>query len=215
MVILYKNRINVQIQQIEREKTIMLHHFFAHMNRMKFINRWGLMRNTTTENDMEHTMQAAMVAHALAVIGNVRYQKSYNQEHIMALALYHDASEVITGDLPTPIKYYNPQIKKEYSKLEELAKDKLLSMLPADVRETYHPLIKPDETTKEWKVVKAADRICAYLKCVEEKKAGNREFDSAAQSVLDSIQALNMPEVRDFMLEFVPGFGMTLDEISE
>ena len=113
----------------------MEHHFFAYINRMKFIQRWGLMRNTLPENDMEHALQTAMIAHAIAVMGNVRYQKHYNAEYIMALAMYHDASEVITGDLPTPIKHHNPAIKTEYNKLEDIAAQKLISMLPADLRE--------------------------------------------------------------------------------
>ncbi len=192
----------------------MHHHFFAYMNRMKYISRWGLMRNTMRENDMEHAMQAAMIAHALAVIGNTRYQKKYDTGRIMALALYHDASEVITGDLPTPIKHNNPTINEEYGKLEELAKEKLLSMLPQDIIPVYQNLIKQDESTEEWRIVKAADRICAYIKCLEEKKAGNQEFDNASYSVRSAIDKIDLPEVKDFMRECVPGFAMTLDEIS-
>lgn len=192
----------------------MHHHFYAYLSRMKYINRWGLMRNTLPENDMEHALQTAMVAHALAVIANTRYEKHYDAGYVMALALYHDGSEVITGDLPTPVKHNNPAIKQEYGKLEEIANDKLLSMLPPDLVPAYTPLIKHDETTDEWKLVKAADRICAYIKCVEEKKAGNLEFENASYSIRRSIDKIDLPEVRDFMRECVPGFGMTLDEIS-
>lgn len=192
----------------------MHHHFFAYMSRMKYINRWGLMRNTLPENDMEHALQAAMIAHALAVIANTRYGGHYNEGQVMALALYHDASEVITGDLPTPVKHNNPMIRQEYAKLETVANKKLLSMLPADIRPSYEPLIQHDETTPEWRLVKAADRICAYIKCLEEKKAGNQEFENAAYSVRCSIDRIDLPEVRDFMRECVPGFSMTLDEIS-
>ena len=193
----------------------MEHHFFAYINRMKFIQRWGLMRNTLPENDMEHALQTAMIAHAIAVMGNVRYQKHYNAEYIMALAMYHDASEVITGDLPTPIKHHNPAIKTEYNKLEIIAAQKLISMLPPDLREYYTPLIAHDETTDEWKLVKAADRICAYIKCLEERKSGNLEFESARKSVKKFLDQVDLPEVQDFMSQCVPGFAMTLDEISE
>ena len=193
----------------------MEHHFFAYISRMKFIQRWGLMRNTLPENDMEHALQTAMFAHAIAVIGVERYHRVYNPEHIMALALYHDGAEVITGDLPTPIKHHNPAIKLEYNKLEEIAADKLLSMLPNDLRPAYAPLIRHDETTDEWAIVKAADKICAYIKCLEERKAGNLEFEQARKATKKSIDRLGLPEVQDFMSEFVPGFSMTLDEISE
>lgn len=193
----------------------MEHHFFAYINRMKFIQRWGLMRNTLPENDMEHALQTAMIAHAIAVMGNVRYQKHYNAEYVMALAMYHDASEVITGDLPTPIKHHNPAIKTEYNKLEIIAAQKLISMLPPDLREYYAPLIAHDESTDEWKLVKAADRICAYIKCLEERKSGNLEFESARKSVKKFLDQVDLPEVQDFMSQCVPGFAMTLDEISE
>ena len=193
----------------------MEHHFFAYISRMKFIQRWGLMRNTIPENDMEHALQTAMFAHAIAIIGVERYHKVYNPEHIMALALYHDGCEVITGDLPTPIKHHNPAIKMEYNKLEEIAADKLLSMLPNDLRPAYAPLIRHDETTDEWAIVKAADKICAYIKCLEERKAGNLEFEQARKTTKKSLDRLGLPEVEDFMKEFVPGFSMTLDEISE
>ena len=193
----------------------MEHHFFAYINRMKFIQRWGLMRNTMLENDMEHALQTAMIAHAIAVMGNVRYNRGYNAEHIMALAMYHDASEVITGDLPTPIKHHNPAIKTEYSKLEDIAAQKLISMLPPDLREYYTPLIAHDESTEEWRIVKAADRICAYIKCLEERKSGNQEFESARKSVKKFLDQIDLDEVQDFMMECIPGFAMTLDEISE
>ena len=192
----------------------MLHHFFAYMNRMKYIRRWGLMRNTKIENDMEHAFQTAMIAHCIALLGNARYEKQYDAEHIAVLGMYHDASEVITGDLPTPIKHHNPAIKKEYHKLESIAQKRLLTMLPADIMLEYEPLIEPDEKSDEWKIVKAADKISAYIKCMEERSAGNREFVQAEETTLASIRAIPLPEVQDFMDEFVPGFGMSLDEIS-
>ena len=129
--------------------------------------------------------------------------------------MYHDASEVITGDLPTPVKHHNPAIRQEYNKLEEIAAQKLISMLPADLRDYYAPLIAHDETTDEWKIVKAADRICAYIKCLDERKAGNMEFEQARKAVKKSIDQIDIPEAQDFMSECVPGFSLTLDEISE
>lgn len=192
----------------------MAHHFFAYMNRMKYIRRWGLMRNTQVENDMEHSLQTAMIAHGIALLGNKRFGRAYDAEHIMALAIYHDASEVITGDLPTPIKHNNPIIKDEYHRLESIANQRLLDTLPEDLREEYALLIDTDETTAEWKVVKAADRISAYIKCVEERKAGNREFIEAEMSTLAAIRATDLPEVQAFMEIFSPGFALSLDEIS-
>ena len=192
----------------------MPHHFFAYMNRMKLIRRWSLMRNTQTENDMEHSFQTAMIAHAIALLGNARYRRNYDAEHIALLGMYHDASEVITGDLPTPVKHNNPAIKNEYHKLEAIAQKRLLTMLPADIMPDYEPLIEPDEASDAWRIVKAADKISAYIKCVEERKAGNREFINAETATLTSIRAITLPEVQDFMEEFVPGFAMSLDEIS-
>ena len=192
----------------------MAYHFFAYMNRMKYIRRWGLMRNTQVENDMEHSLQTAMIAHGIALIGNKRFDREYDAEHIMALAVFHDASEVITGDLPTPIKHNNPVIKDEYHRLESIANQRLLSTLPEDLREEYMPLIEADENTPEWKIVKAADRISAYIKCVEERKAGNREFVEAEMSTLAAIRADALPEVQMFMEQFAPGFALSLDEIS-
>lgn len=192
----------------------MAYHFFAYMNRMKYIRRWGLMRNTQVENDMEHSLQTAMIAHGIALIGIKRFDREYDAEHIMALAVYHDASEVITGDLPTPIKHNNPVIKDEYHRLESIANQRLLATLPEDLREEYIPLIDADENTPEWKIVKAADRISAYIKCVEERKAGNREFIEAEMSTLAAIRADALPEVQVFMEQFAPGFALSLDEIS-
>ena len=188
--------------------------FFAYLNRLKLIRRWGLMRNTVPENDMEHSMQCAMIAHGLAALARERHGRDVNPETVLSLALYHDAGEVITGDLPTPVKYKNPEIKGAYKRIEAMASEQLLSMLPPDLAPAYEPLIRHDETTEEWRLVKAADRICAYIKCVEEKKAGNMEFENAGYSVRRSIEKIDLPEVKDFMRECVPGFGMTLDEIS-
>lgn len=192
----------------------MAHHFFAYLSRMRLITRWGLMRNTFQENDMEHAMQCAMIAHALALIGSRRYGKSYQADRVMALALYHDASEVLTGDMPTPVKHNNQALKEEYRKIERVAAKRLLAMLPEDLRGSYQPLIEQDTATPEWRLVKAADRICAYIKCLEEAKMGNMEFREAQAGIEASIHAIDLEEVRDFMREFAPGFSMTLDQIS-
>lgn len=192
----------------------MEHHFFAYMSRMRFIHRWGLMRNTLPENDLEHAAQTAMMAHAIAVIGVRRHGRTYDPQYIMALAMYHDASEVITGDMPTPVKHNNPIIKEEYRKLEKAAEKRLLSMLPEDLQADFFPLIDHDEASEEWRIVKAADKISAYVKCLEEKKSGNKEFDKASKTIKKSIEKIDLPEVQDFMAEFVPGFALTLDEIS-
>lgn len=192
-----------------------MYHFYAYLNRLRLIRRWGLMRNTVPENDMEHSMQAALIAHGLATLGRVRFQKDVNPEHVLALALYHDVGEVITGDLPTPVKYKNPDIETAYKRIEALACDQLTGMLPDDLQGEYKPYIDPDTGSYEWKLVKAADRICAYLKCVEEEKAGNREFDQAKITIRKSIDQNPLPEVRAFMQEFVPSFSLSLDELSK
>ena len=189
--------------------------FFAYLNRLKLIQRWGLMRNTIPENDMEHSMQCAMIAHALAVLANTRHGNTLDPETVTTLALYHDVGEVLTGDLPTPVKYKNAEIKKAYKTIEAMANKQLLGMLPPDLRDAYNPYLMPDKQSYEWKLVKAADRICAYIKCVEEKKAGNLEFLQAQTSIEKSISALEMPEVQDFMREFVPAYELSLDEMSK
>ncbi len=191
-----------------------MNHFFAYLSRMKLIQRWGLMRNTRPENDMEHALQAAIIAHGLAAIAVARFSKKVDPDHVMALAIYHDAGEVITGDLPTPVKYHNPFMRTEYKKLEEMANQKLLSMLPPDLQPGYEPYLIHRDDSCEWRLVKAADRICAYIKCVEEEKAGNSEFLQAKASILKSIQENELPEVHTFMAEFVLSFGLSLDELS-
>lgn len=188
--------------------------FFAYLNRLKLIRRWGLMRNTVPENDMEHSMQCALVAHGLAVLARERFGREVNPETVLSLALYHDVGEVITGDLPTPVKYKNPEIKTAYKRIEAMASEQLLAMLPGDMRHAYRPYLRPDETAYDWKLVKAADRICAYIKCVEEQNLGNREFDQARVSILETIRESSLPEVAAFMREFAPSFELSLDELS-
>lgn len=191
-----------------------MNHFFAYLDRMKLIHRWGLMRNTVPENDMEHSMQTALIAHGLAVLGKARYQREVDPEHVVMLAMYHDVSEVITGDLPTPVKYKTPSIQDAYSELEAHAKQQLLDMLPDDLRPHFAAYVQPDESSYEWKLVKSADRISAYLKCIEEEKMGNRDFAQAKATIQQSIAMNDLPEVQAFMREFVPSFSLSPDELS-
>lgn len=190
-------------------------HFFAYLSRMKLIQRWGLMRNTRTENIQEHSLQVAMVAHGLALLRNTYCGGSVDPERVLALATYHEVSEVITGDLATPIKYFNPDIRGAYLNIEELAKQRLQQMLPEELREAYEPyLFHREEDAENWKLVKAADKICAYLKCVEELKTGNEEFQKAEKKIRGELAAYNMPEVEYFLNTFVPSFSLTLDELN-
>ena len=187
-------------------------HFFAYIARMRYITRWALMRNTFSENVQEHSHMVAVLAHALAVIRNRVYGGQIDAGQVAAVALYHDASEIITGDMPTPIKYYAPEIRDAYRKVEAVASDKLLSMLPDELRADYEPIIKiEDETTK--KLVKAADKLSAYIKCVEELKAGNMEFKKAAEQTRRALNEMHMPELDYFMVNCMESFSMTLDEL--
>ena len=187
--------------------------FFAYLSRLKLIRRWSLMRNTQPENDAEHSLQVAMIAHAIAVIGRDRYHRDTDPEHVLTLAVYHDATEVMTGDLPTPVKYHNEELRNAYHRLEDVSADRLLDLLPEDMRPAFFPCLR-QENGYDRDVVKAADKISAYIKCLEEKRAGNREFDYAAEDVRKSLDAVELPEVRDFLREFLPAFEMTLDELN-
>ncbi len=187
--------------------------FFAYLNRMKNIKRWSLMRSIKEENIMEHSQQVSVIAHALAVIGNKRFNKNYNVEKVVLLAQYHEVGEVITGDLPTPIKYFNPEIKTAYKDLEFKACERILNMLPEDLREEYKQYILPDEEQGEYKLVKYADRLSAYLKCVEETRAGNSEFKKAKSSIGAELKQIKSEEVQYYLKEFVPAFELTLDEL--
>lgn len=188
--------------------------FFAFLSRMKHIHRWSLMRNVTSENIQEHSLQAAMIAHALALIKNRHFNGNVNAERVALLAMYHDCNETITGDLPTPIKYFNPEINKAYHELECISKEKLLSMLPEELEALYRPVLFFDEDSEEGELIKAADRICAYVKCIEESKAGNGEFEKAKQTIQRKIEACDSPEVHFFMKHFVYAFTLTLDELN-
>ena len=187
--------------------------FFAYLSRLRLIRRWSLMRNAVPENDAEHSLQVAMIAHAIAVIARDRYGKQVDPEHVLSLAVYHDATEVMTGDLPTPVKYHNDELRSAYHRLEALSADRLLALLPDDLQPAFTPYMK-QEPGYDRTLVKAADRISAYIKCLEEQRAGNREFDYAAENIRASIAAIDLPEVRDFLTEFLPAFDMTLDELN-
>ena len=187
--------------------------FFPMIARMRYINRWGLMRNTDVENIQEHSHMVAVLAHALAVIENEKFGGQVDPGQVAVAALYHDASEILTGDMPTPIKYDNPAIQSAYQQVEAVAEQKLLSMLPEELREEFRPAITiPDENIRA--VVKAADKLSAYLKCVEEVKGGNLEFKKAKEQTYAALCRDPIPALQYFMDNFLEGFSLTLDELS-
>ncbi|MGM3175296.1 5'-deoxynucleotidase [Dickeya lacustris] len=191
-------------------------HFFAHLSRLKLISRWPLMRNVRTENVSEHSLQVAFVAHALAVIKNRKFNGNLNVGRIALLAMYHDASEVITGDMPTPIKYYNAQIAHEYKKIEKIARQNLIAMLPEELQADFGPLLDESQASEdEHAIVKQADALCAYLKCLEELSAGNNEFLLAKARLESTLKQRQSPEMDYFMTVFIPSFSLSLDEISQ
>ena len=191
----------------------MSNHFFAMHSRMKYINRWALMRNTVSENISEHSNDVAVIAHALAVIKNVRFGGSLNAERAAFLGLYHDMTEIITGDMPTPVKYYSDDMREAFQQVEDKAGRHLLEMLPDDMARYYESaFFKQEDDEYLWKIVKAADKISALIKCIEEKNAGNNEFGKALESTSESLKKMNMPEVDAFMEEFLPSFYLSLDE---
>ncbi len=195
----------------------MEYNFYATIARMKYIERWALMRNTQAENLSEHSLEVSMIAHALCVIGNVRYGKKLNEEKAAMIGIYHDASEIITGDMPTPVKYYNKNIKDAFKSLEDEANRNLINQLPEDLRSYYEDIFfKSEAYSYEWKLVKAADKLSAMIKCMEEEKTGNREFVKAKEATANALEKLagELPEVKDFMVEFLPSFAKTLDELN-
>ncbi|WP_162046037.1 5'-deoxynucleotidase [Vibrio taketomensis] len=190
-------------------------HFFAHLARMKLIQRWPLMRSVSTENISEHSLQVAFVAHALALIKNKKFGGNLNPERIALLGMYHDTSEVLTGDLPTPVKYYNPEIAKEYKKIEAAAEKRLLNMLPEEFQEDFAPyLLSHSAHAEDAAIVKQADTICAYLKCLEELSAGNHEYALAKKRLDVTLKERHSPEMDYFLNTFAPSFELSLDEIS-
>lgn len=205
----------------------MSYNFFATISRMKYIQRWALMRNSRPENLSEHSLEVAMIAHALCTIGNVRYGKRLNGEKAALISLYHDASEIITGDMPTPVKYFNQDIKMAYKEVEEKAEDRLLEQLPDDLRPAYEKIFRVDPSDAGLsdeslaqeqymrELVKAADKISALIKCIAEENSGNAEFQTAKETIARALEQMSdsHPEVRDFMDEFIEPYGNTLDEL--
>ena len=187
-------------------------HFFAYINRMRFIQRWALMRNSYSENIQEHSHQVAVLAHALAVLRNEKFGGHVDPGAVAVAALYHDASEILTGDMPTPIKYDNPAIRTAYKDVEAVAEHKLLNMLPEELRGVYAPILTVEDPEIE-ALVKAADKLSAYIKCVEELKAGNNEFREAAAQTRKALESYGMPEVESFLETFMDSFSLTLDEL--
>ena len=185
--------------------------FYAMLSRMKHIDRWALMRNIRRENLCEHSQDVAVIAHALAVLTNTRFGGAVDEGKCVLLALYHDASEIITGDLPTPVKYDNPAIRDAYKQLESVACDKLISMLPEDLRPCYQPYFGEDES-EEARLVKAADKLSALIKCVEELAQGNGEFAAARRATEEAVRTMRLPAADCFLEEFLPAFSLTLDE---
>ncbi|GGZ42565.1 MULTISPECIES: 5'-deoxynucleotidase [Shewanella] len=191
-------------------------HLFAHLARMKLIQRWPLMYNVRTENVQEHSLQVAMVAHALAIISNRKFNGQYSPDRAATLAIFHDAGEILTGDLPTPVKYFNAEIEAEYKKIEAIAEARLLEMVPEEFRDDYRALFISDSAElSHRKLVKSADTLCAYLKCLEEKRAGNNEFNSARKRLETMLDANPDPAVAYFREHFIPSFTLDLDEINQ
>ena len=189
--------------------------FYAYISRMKHIFRWSLMKNSQQESLSVHTLDTAVIAHSLGILRNRRFGGNCNVERLVMLAMYHDCSEILTGDMPTPIKYYNPEIKEAYKEVEAVANKKLLEMLPEDLRPDYKPFFDHSgEDPELLKLLKAADKISALIKCVEEENSGNREFSKAKISILESIEKMEIPEATTFVEEFLPSYGLTIDELN-
>lgn len=191
----------------------MSYNFFAFLDRMKYIKRWQLMRSVRDENIMEHSQQVTMFAHTLAVINNKIFGGNADVEKTVLYALYHECGEVLTGDLPTPIKYFNNNIKGAYKSIEERACDKILSTLPKELKDDFTEALKPDTTSLEYTLMKAADRLSAYVKCLEELRCGNAEFEKAKKSIEEDLKKRNLPEVNYFFENFIAGYNLTLDEL--
>ena len=188
--------------------------FFAILSRMKYVNRWGLMRNARMESLSDHTLDVVFIAHALVVIANTYFDGTLDEGRVALLAAFHDAPEIITGDLPTPVKYFDPEIKKSYDRVEQSAKKKMISQLPEEMQLTYDGIMNAEESEDDIliKYVKAADKLSALIKCIEEERSGNHDFEKAKEATMKTIQGLKMPEVDFFLDNFLPGYYMTLDE---
>lgn len=190
----------------------MSNNFFALTSRMKYINRWGLMRNSRSENIAEHSLEVAIITHLLCELRNRRFGGNINVSKAVMTAVYHDVPEIITGDLPTPVKYYDPDIRDAYKRVEHAAVDKLLSGIPEDLRDGYAPLFDETSDPEITEIVKAADKLSALIKCIEERRSGNADFAQAEKSTLESIQKMRLPEADAFISEFLPSYHLTLDE---
>ncbi len=191
----------------------MANEFYALLGRMRYITRWALMRNTYSENVQEHSHQVAVLAHALALIRReILCLPGPDPDRCAVAALYHDASEILTGDLPTPVKYYSPDIRTAYKRVEHIAGERLLELLPQELRRAYEPLIMEDDPAVT-PIVKAADKLSAHIKCIEEQKAGNREFDSATEQTLEALREMKMPELNWFVEHCLEPFGRNLDQL--
>lgn len=189
--------------------------FFAMMSRMKYIDRWALMRNTENESLSQHSFEVAVLSHALAVIGNERCGMNINAEHAAVLGLFHDCAEILTGDMPTPVKYYSSEIRGAYAEVEQQATEKLLQMLPEDMRKDYEPILNYEEHEPDMKkLVKAADKLSALIKCIEEEKAGNKEFEKAKDTTRMAIHKLDFEPAEIFIDDFLDNYQLTLDQLS-
>ena len=191
----------------------MSHNFFAYLSRMRYIGRWSLMRNALPENIQEHSHEVAVIAHALGVIRRDVFGVACSPEEYAAVALYHDCSEILTGDLPTPIKYHSPEIIEAYRNVEALACDKLLATLPGELRAAFAPYLTGEKAERCRDLVKAADKLSAYIKCIEERRAGNDDFLSAERQTRRTLEEYHLPEVDYFLRHFIPAFELTLDEL--
>ena len=191
-----------------------MNNFFAMLYRMRYIDRWGLMNNTRVENISEHSLDVAVIAHALVTISNKRFGTELSADRAAVIGMFHDASEIITGDLPTPVKYYNEDIKNAYRQIESVSEQSLLSMLPEDLRVEYEELISTQKTDKELlPFVKAADKLSALIKCISEIRMGNTEFTKAERTIRAAIDEIELPALKVFVEEFLPAYGLSLDEM--
>ena len=190
-----------------------MNNFFAYVSRMRYINRWSLMRNSESENIQEHSHMVAVIAHALGVIRRDIFHEDCDPDAAAVVALYHDCSEILTGDLPTPIKYHSREINKAYKEMEELACEKILSTLPEELQGSFRPVFNGEISEKYHDLVKAADKLSAYIKCIEERRAGNDEFISAEKQTRAILDESPLPEVKYFLEHFIPAFELNLDQL--
>lgn len=198
---------------MEKTATPEQYDFFAFLSRMRYISRWGLMRNTIPENIQEHSLDVAIIAHALVMIRNTYYGGSLDPSRAAMYGIFHDTSEIFTGDMPTPVKHFDPNLKKSFHQLEDRARRKLLAMLPSELAKEYEPLFFFDDQEEYVQLVKAADKIAALAKCIEEGKSGNHEFRRAEAEHFEQLSASILPEVTYFLEKLLPGYRLSLDEL--